>query len=187
MDKIIYVPIGSDCKVTWYLHKNGYRVQAFPFDWTVTPIKSAVELLNNNFKDFFDKKNLVFLNPTKRLLFKNDDSNPELTNDLITPVYDKKYHILYVHDFSKLGSLEFDKVKEKYIRRTARLKSLLDNKHKICFIYKNDNPNDWQNSQYKQVNYKFTKLSQHEIEMLSANHQHTSLVSFDDFKKGTIL
>jgi hypothetical protein len=187
MNNKIYIPIGSDCKVTWYLHRNKYRIQAFPFDWTVTPIRSAFELINNGFENFLNKDNLIFLPPTKRLLFRDDDQCPELTDDIVTTVYDKKYHILYVHDFSKAGATELIHVKQKYFRRVQRLKEYLLNPDiQVFLIFNNDNPNEWQNSQYNQVGYTFKTLMQEEIENFSSIHPNVTLISLDNFKKGLI-
>lgn len=182
MNKTIYVPIGSSCKPTWYLHRKGYRTMAFPFDWTVTPIKSAIKLINNNFEDFLNIENLTFLKPTYRLLFKDDENNPELSEDIVTPVYDKKYHILYVHDFSKKGKTDFSLVKEKYSRRVHRLQKILnDSNNKVCFIYDNSSPNDWQQNQYAQVQYNFIKLSNENINTLFIPKDNIELVSLNDF------
>lgn len=73
------------------------------------PFKSVIEILKNDFEEFFYLDNLIFLSPTKRFLFKDDEENPELVDEIITPVYDKKYHILYVHDFSEKVNLNMSK------------------------------------------------------------------------------
>lgn len=179
----IFIPIGSSCSVTWYLDKNGYRKYAFPFDWTVTPIQSAIELLNNNFSDFLNPTNLLYLKPTNRLLFKEDGVNVEITEDIVTPVYDKKYHILYVHDFSTEGKDDLNKVLEKYQRRVIRLQKLLSKEeNSIFFIYDNREPNDWQRMQYLQAKYNFLKLTQNDIDTLSINRNNIKLISLDEFK-----
>jgi hypothetical protein len=182
-----YIPIGNNCAPTWYLQKIGYRNFAFPFDWTVTPINSAIEILNNDFEDFFNLDNLIFLPSTKRLLFKNDEDNPELVDDIITPVYDKKYHILFVHDFSENAKLEYIKVKEKYMRRVERFKKLLKNKNKkIIFIYDNTQPNEWQKNQYDKVNFDFKILSEKELNNLHLKQYDVDFISLKEFKKEII-
>jgi len=178
--KIIYLPIGSSCKVAWYLNKHGLRTEAYPFDWVVIPINSAIKLLNNNFQDFFQVSNLIFLEPTNRLLFKDDDKNPELTEDIITPVYDKKYNILYVHDFSKNGKIEYELIKQKYMKRVRRLQKIWNiEKYKIYCIYDDTELNDWQISQYKKVDYKYIKNDK----LLTLKRKKSILISLSDFKK----
>ncbi len=184
--KDIYIPIGSHCEIASYLRHIGYRKEAFPFDWTVTPIQSAMELINNDFEDFLKKDNLVFLEPTNRLLFKENGIDVNVCEDIITPVFDKKYHILFVHDFSKDAENEYDIVKEKYLRRVERLKEILKDKTiKINLIYDNKKPNEWQEEQYQKANYIFNTLVNDELNALKVNRQNIQIISFDKFKKNT--
>lgn len=183
-NNVYYIPIGNSCKPTWYLQKMGYRKFAFPFDWTVTPLESVIEILKNDFEEFFYLDNLIFLSPAKRLLFKDDEDNPKLVDDVITPVYDKKYHILYVHDFSEKGKLEYEQVKKKYMRRVARLKKILEDKsNEIIFIYSNDSINNWQETQYGKVNYLFKKLTQEQLENLYVNRDNIKFIALENFIK----
>ncbi len=178
--KEIYLPIGNSCKVAWYLNNNQFREEAYPFDWTVTPINSAITLLNNNFQDFFEISNLFFLQPTPRLLFTDDDKCPKLTNDIITPVFDTKYKILYVHDFSIKGKAEFENVKQKYMKRVDRVRNMWNSKSsKIFCIYDESELNEWQTSQYQKVDYIF----KHQEELLTLNRENTIVISLENFKK----
>lgn len=179
--KEIYMPIGSSCKVAWYLRKHGYREKAFPFDWTVIPINSAITLLNNDFHDFFEASNLLFLEPTYRLLFKNDEDSPELTKDIVTPVYDTKYNILYVHDFSKAGVEEYDFIKQKYMKRVERLRDIWNSKkYKIYCIYDDSELNDWQTSQYQKAGYDFDNRDK---SLLLIERENSILISLNHFKQ----
>ena len=184
MDKEVYIPIGSNCNVAWYLTRNGYRNTAYPFDWTVTPINSALTLLHNNFQDFFKKSNLIFLKPTYRLLFKNDEESPELTEDIVTPVYDTKYHILYVHDFSIHGKSEFDNVKQKYLRRIRRLQAIWeDTSIRIYLIYTNESPNEWQQKQYNDAGFFYQTIDENIIRKYKIERDNTCILSLDEFKR----
>lgn len=179
----IYIPIGTNCSIASYLRHIGYRKEAFPFDWTVTPIQSAIELINNGFEDFFKKENLVFLEPTNRLLFKENGIDVQVSEEIITPVYDKRYNILFVHDFSENAQEEYELVKEKYMKRIKRIKDVLEDKTiKISFVYDNTEPNKWQKEQYKKVQYQLNKLTLKELEKINNNIQ---ILSFEDLKQST--
>jgi len=108
--------LGINCDISHYLRAKGLRVAAFPFDWNVTPIQAAVELIRNDFEEFLHGGNLVFLPPVNRLLFDEDGVEVEIKNDVITPTICRRYHILYPHDFPKSGADHLGTVKDKYIR-----------------------------------------------------------------------
>ncbi len=180
----VFVPIGCDCSVAWYLRNNGYRQYAFPFDWTVVPIQSAIQLINNRFKDFLNIDNLIFLEPTNRFLFKENGIDVEMTEDIITPVYDSKYNIMYVHDFSQKGKQEYGLVREKYNKRVNKLMGLLNEKNtKIYFIYNNICINEWQELQYTKIDREFIKLKTHEISKLDIKASNAVLLSLHEFKR----
>ena len=124
-NKNLYIPIGIDCSISHYLRHVGLRYEAFPFDWNVTPITSALSLIENNFEGFLEFDNLQFLPPTKRLLFEENDLVVNITNDIITPVVCRRYGMLFPHDFSEAGPQDYVKVKQKYDRRIQRLKDVM--------------------------------------------------------------
>ena len=124
------------------------RVTAFPFDWNVTPIQATVELIRNDFEDFLDSSNLVFLPPVNRLLFNEDGIEVEIKNDIITPAICRRYQILFPHDFPRSGAEQLGTVKAKYNRRIDRLISLLQSETHLIFITHNEQLNDWQQEQY---------------------------------------
>lgn len=183
-NNVYYVPIGNNCRVAWYLQSVGLRNCAFPFDWSVSPIESVFEIIKTDFKNFFDLNNFIFLPSTKRFLFENDEDEPKLVDDVITPVYDQKFHILYVHDFSEKGKKEYEEVKRKYQRRVERLQKILKNKkNKIIFIYDNSDINQWQESQYLKVNYNFKKLDDDRIKNMAFDKYNVRIISLESFKK----
>lgn len=186
-NNIVYIPIGNACNIASYLKHVGLRGIAYPFDWNVTPIKSAVKLINNDFEDFMELENLIFLEPTNRLLFKEDGINLEVTEDIITPVYCKKYNMLFVHDFSSKGKKEFELIKNKYIRRIERLRKILKSDKKIIFVYDNSPLNDWQSGLYKNVEYSFEFLSDNDLDKLNITRDKIEIISLDEVKKRTIL
>jgi len=67
--KKVYIPLGNDCSVSHFLRKSNLREKAYPFDWNITPLKSAIKLIENNFEDFLSLENLEFGEPCQRILF----------------------------------------------------------------------------------------------------------------------
>ncbi len=143
------IPIGIDCSVTYYLRNSQRRLQAFPFDWNVTPISSALKLIQNGFADFMEESNLLFLPPVNRMLFEENGIDLKISKEIITPVLDKKYNILFPHDFSAKGKKDLPSVKEKYERRIGRLKKRLEKSETTIFVYNLKTINDWQLLQYE--------------------------------------
>lgn len=149
------IPIGIDCSVTHHLRKSGLRVRAFPFDWNVTPISSAVSLIQTRFNNFMDESNLVFLPPTNRVLFEENGIELKVVNEVITPVVDKKHKMLFPNDFSSAGEGDLALVKKKYDKRIYRLLELIDTSEEIIFLFNLGNINDWQAEQYRHSGINF--------------------------------
>lgn len=57
------IPLGINCDISHYLRTNGLRATAFPFDWNVTPIQAAVELIRNDFEKFLYGSNVSVSSP----------------------------------------------------------------------------------------------------------------------------
>ena len=103
MKTIAYIPIGVDCSASHYLRAIDRRREAYPFDWNVTPISSAIQLIANGFQGFLERETLLFLPPTKRLRFDENGIDLKITNEIVTPVICLRYKILFAHDFSESG------------------------------------------------------------------------------------
>ena len=136
----ILIPIGRKCDVANTLRGYHLRKQAYPFDWNVVTISTALELIENRFKDFLSEENLIFLPPIKGRPL--NEKNELVTNNdgsilwtLRIPVICKKYNMLFSHDFSEKGIDDLPIVKEKYSRRISRLLKKIDNGEDILFLY----------------------------------------------------
>ncbi len=145
----IIIPLGNDCSISHFLRAKNLRKFALPFDWNVTPISSAIELIRNGFYGFLEEENLTESKPTGRLLFDERENGLKISNDIITPVLCKKYKMLFPHDFSKKGLLELKDVKSKYQKRIDRLYNILQSDKPVIFIAANNKINKWQKSQYE--------------------------------------
>lgn len=149
------VPIGIDCSVALHLRDCKKRTQAFPFDWNVTPIRSAIRLIQNDFSEFMSPRNLIYLPKASRTLVQEQGNETRIFPQMVTPVVDTKYKILFPHDFSIRGKEDLYIVREKYNRRISRLKNLLKENKKIVFIYNLREPNFWQLEQYRLAKVSF--------------------------------
>jgi hypothetical protein len=161
----IFIPFGIDCSIANYLRKEGKRNQAFPFDWSVTPTSSAIDLIQNDFSDFLDFNNLLFLPPVKRLLYKENGIDLKVSDEIITPVICKKYHILFPHDFPINALQDLPSVKKKYENRINRLKQYLNDSKKIIFVYNQKKINSWQSNQFLISNLNFPQDSLSELKL----------------------
>ena len=125
------------------------RKEAFRFDWLVIPTKVALAFILKPLHDFCAIENLVFLPATRRLLFSEAEKKLRITDEVITPVVDIKYGILFPHDFSAAGEQDYPQIAEKYSRRMERLRRLLeDNSVSVECIFTAARPNDWQLAQF---------------------------------------
>jgi len=183
------IPLGINCDISHHLRSKELRANAFPFDWNITPIQATVELIRNDFEDFLDSSNLVFLPPVNRLLFNEDGVEVEIKNDIITPTICSRYHILFPHDFPSSGAEQLGTVKDKYNRRIDRLISLLQSETHLIFITHNEQLNDWQQEQYvaafgKQLTNYYGKWEQELAAVLDEKYPNLnySLCSLSDFR-----
>ncbi len=138
----ILIPIGRQCVIANTLRIYHLRKKAYPFDWNIVPISTALKLIENRFKDFLSEENLVFLPPVKdRPLNKKDELVENIDGsifwDLRTPVICKKYKMLFLHDFSEKGIDDLPIVKEKYRRRIFQMLEIIDKGKDILFLYDN--------------------------------------------------
>jgi hypothetical protein len=142
------VPLGSDCFVTHQLRAKQLRSEALPFDWNVTPIQTVMSLFASSFRGFLSLNSLIFLPPTRRLLFEEDGLNVTISNDIITPVVCRKYNMLFPHDFPVEGEAVYDEIIKKYHRRINRLQELCLGDLPILFVAHNGLLNEWQKKQF---------------------------------------
>jgi hypothetical protein len=125
-----YIPIGFDCSVCSKLKNLNLRDASYPFDYNILNYDSIYNLINNNFIDLFNKEYLVYGNKSYFHKYDNDETNFKH----LIPVFNKKYDILFVHDFIENGNDNI--VFEKYDRRIKRLINNLLNEN-IILVYEN--------------------------------------------------
>lgn len=124
----IVVSIGEDCACTSYLRRCNLQHNSYPFDWlTNAPLKNRVDLLVDNFIDFFNIED-----------FKSIEKNNQNQNDKIYDLYENtKNKFYFYHDFPADINLceSFSLVQEKYNRRIQRLYQKIQDSKTVLFVW----------------------------------------------------
>jgi len=185
------VPIGTNCKVAMYLRNKGMRKMAYPFDWQVIPLDSALNILLESNFTILEEPNIIFFPPERRLLAIADEADIKMENSLITPVLDKKYRILYPHDFSANSKSDLEQIRRKYLKRLNRVKNRLEKNLPTTFIYSIEVLNSWQKQKYETANVVFDQYSIEYVHDLmtamKARHGNISFISLRKLKRDHFL
>jgi hypothetical protein len=105
-------------------------------------------MIDEDFIDLFNNDYLIFSNKS----FINKYENDDLIFKKLIPVYNNKYDILFVHDFTIDNK---DIVFNKYYKRIERFNNIIkDKNNEIIFVYCNYN-NEYKKNIYKYWNEYF--------------------------------
>lgn len=116
--------LGSACLCSQMLRKLHLQFCSFPLDWvTGDDFSNRVELLASDFRDFFNKEDLVFYpdwQESKKDVYRN-----------------KRTQIIFPHDFPKDVPFEtsYPVVRKKYDRRIARLIAQIEKAADVLIVY----------------------------------------------------
>lgn len=169
---IIY-SIGTDCACAGYLKKYNLRNCAGPFDWlTRASFETRMNLIANDFKDFFNIKDIKLLS-----LGKNEPINQHMNN-----YKNIRHDFYYYHDFPAAMSFEnaFIEAKEKYNRRIKRFMEDLKNKEKVLLIY-HAHSEITKNSTIKELCNKVCEKYQKQIDFVILENDDTK--GIDEFEE----
>jgi len=108
----MFVSLGSNCSITYWLNKLKLRKYALPFDWSSCNIKILNNILENNFLDYIDTLQIIKLSE-KHL---DDLNNPSM-------IISNKYNIKYAHEVLTNELDEFKKSLSNRINRFFNLKN----------------------------------------------------------------
>lgn len=159
--KFEIIPLGTNCHISHSLRQSGLRFSALPFDWNVTPIQSAITLIDNDFSEFLAPENLQVLPSTLRLLFDENGIELEMKDDVITPVLCTKYNMLFPHDYPEDYNANTDAVARKYQKRIERFRTLLNSDKHLIFVHHEGALNEWQQQQYTACHQVFVNRAEH--------------------------
>jgi len=159
VDMNIFIPIGQDCEVAHYLRRKKLRSQAFPFDWNCASLEMVLNVLSSDFEGFLD--DIYIGKKIRRMYFEDNGVDIKILNEFIYPIIDKKYGILFPHDYDNIDDNTLAKVKDKYNRRIQRYRETINNTElAIYLVYGNPHGelNTWQVSCYKEYDPSLLKL-----------------------------
>ena len=126
----IIIPMGMYCASAQALRAVKKRSRSLPFDWIIPlSFEKAVSFIENDFKDFFNKEDLIrFREDNKKHIgYKN-----------------KKTGLVFLHDFTIEDQFdtEYELIKEKYDRRIQRLYQTIKASKNILYIHIYDHKSD---------------------------------------------
>lgn len=124
------VSIGEACICSESLRKAMMQIKSYPFDWIKShDIITNIEIILNNFQDFFNKDYLQ-----EKYINKPKDDNERNWSYVYT---NTKYNLDLIHDF-RYG-IEFEEnyknVVEKYQRRIDRFYKSIENSKSVLLVY----------------------------------------------------
>ncbi|MBP5296759.1 MAG: hypothetical protein J6Y94_05455, partial [Bacteriovoracaceae bacterium] len=124
----LVVSLGEDCACSSYLRRCKLQNFSYPFDWLMSaPCKSRLDLILNNFADFFNKEDLSPLEKPKT----------GIVDEKCDYYADKRYGFHFLHDF-RIGEpfdSEYLRVKARFERRIKRMYEQIAAAKNILFVW----------------------------------------------------
>lgn len=111
-----FISLGWFCGTASSMSEYGLRCISGPFDWCFSELEGIMELMNDDFRDFLNKRNL-----------RVDENEPTRFRDI-------KYDITYVHEVKQNFEAEYNEIVEKYVRRINKFKDSYNSERPVCFI-----------------------------------------------------
>jgi hypothetical protein len=126
METKTYIPLGNSCSIAYNLRLHKLRSCAFPFDWVrIINFNNVTTLLDNNFNNFLDYKNLKFKSFSDKFI---------VNGEFGSYIYTNKYCSFY-HEFDKeIDKCDMKLFIDKYQRRINRLFTFLHSDKELIFI-----------------------------------------------------
>lgn len=137
----VAISLGHNCHAASFLRTYNIRPFAFPFDWCLTPYQALYNFIENDFKDYYKKENLV---PGSMANYSEDQKNFLIKfnyfkiSESPTWVLDKASGMIFNHDFSnnQLSTIyqEYEIQYAKYVRRIKRFYEIINSGKHIYFV-----------------------------------------------------
>ena len=124
----IIIVLGSTCQTSYQLFRKKLRMHSSPYDWLICPLKSTINLLENQFSNFMEWGNLKVV------------GTYENKNFIVT---DTLYNVTSYHDFSlspdgKIKKEDYIAFREKIDRRIKRFFNQVETIEPILFVINGD-------------------------------------------------
>lgn len=122
----LIVSLGSSCGVTMAMRRLYLQTASLPFDWLGSPsLPDVVAMIESDFANWFEKKDFVLWNVSHE-------------KGVIHRFYKNvRTGFGFPHEFSNAEPFEtnFERVREKYVRRTDRFRADLSKPGRVLFVY----------------------------------------------------
>lgn len=110
------VSLGSNCSVSYQLNKYGFRKEAYPFDYCLTPINKLLNVLEDKFIDY-DKIKKIKLSSNHKIIDDDISNNNSL-------ILSNKFNIKFAHEIE--NDDEIEKFEKSLERRIVRFMNLIN-------------------------------------------------------------
>lgn len=135
-----FVSLGYNCDVAQLLRYTGLRNKAYPFDWCITPSRSVIALIKNDFSHFLDLNNITFSEPHRALFFNGENGAISESDEIVVTAHCSKYKMSFPHDYSSADM--HHAVLEKYNKRIDRIFRVLRGSKTVVFIFNPEVPTE---------------------------------------------
>ncbi len=121
-----HISLGGTCKVALKLKELGYRKSSYPFDWIVINTDTIVQLIENKFSGWTDRKNMRHC---RGEWYENVKYNTGHKHEFKEATEDRGEHL---YEFT--NDSDFMKWQDEKTRRASRFLKLLESNKKVLFI-----------------------------------------------------
>lgn len=120
-----FIGLGSNCSICYQLNKYNLRKQAYPFDWVKLNLNELIDILDNNFINYYET-----------IEFKKKSEIHKLVNDNILTesslILSNCYKIQFAHELNNIDKI--DEFKKKIINRIERFLEIKNSNKNYIFI-----------------------------------------------------
>ena len=139
-----FISIGPHCNSADIIRDNGLRKLSYPFDYVFSSLEMVKHCIDDRFNVFLDRKYHRYCSNNSMFhIFYSNMIDTEIlrkhhiANQLYDVANNLKNREIFIHH-----SLFNNDTYESFVRRCNRLMNLIDNQHKIVFVYHNSYTTD---------------------------------------------
>jgi len=121
------ISLGSNCCICYQLNKYNLRKKAYPFDWVKININQLLNVLENNFNNYYESIEFKKISEFHKLI---DDDETILEEDSL--ILYNYYKIQFAHELNKIDQIE--EFRKKICNRVDRFFDIKNSNKSITFI-----------------------------------------------------